>query len=264
LTEQNITNTGAVADVVSLRGRLAAFNLLDQRCRARWAQRLTDLGCDYLILDCLRPCLDALGLDENHDTGKFLTAFDALLTDAGVTDAAIVHHMGHTGERARGDSRLQDWPDAIWRMIRDERDDDPDPPRYFSALGRDVSVPEGRLGYDRATRRLTYAAGSRNDTKTEAAELAIIGWLAGRAKHGEPPVSKNAIETEFAGIHPQAHIRRGLKAAVDGKLITVEKGPSGAAHLHRIAYPCAECGLPVTGQTERHLSCPDGPEGLSP
>ena len=64
LTEQNISNTGAVADVVSLRGRLAAFNLLDPRCRTRWAQRLTDLGCDYLILDPLRPCLDALGLDE--------------------------------------------------------------------------------------------------------------------------------------------------------------------------------------------------------
>src|SRR5262249_45885098 len=64
LRAQGIVNTAAVADVVSLRGKVGAFNLLDDRCRKEWATRLRDQGCDYLALDCLRPILDALGLDE--------------------------------------------------------------------------------------------------------------------------------------------------------------------------------------------------------
>ena len=95
LRDQAITNTAAVADVLALRGKVAAFNLLDDRRRYQWATRLADLGCDYLILDCLRPCLDALGLDEGREAGQFLTAYDALLDEAAITNTAIVQHMGH-------------------------------------------------------------------------------------------------------------------------------------------------------------------------
>ena len=143
--DQNIDNTAAVVDLCVLRGKVSAFNLLSDRCRTEWVTRLRGLACDYLILDCLRPVLDALGLDESHDAGTFLAAFDALLVEAGVGDGLIVHHMGHVGERARGDSRLQDWPDAVWRLVRET--DDPGSPRYFTAHGRDVHVAEGRLSF---------------------------------------------------------------------------------------------------------------------
>jgi hypothetical protein len=255
LRAQNIANTEAVADVICLRGNLGAFNLLDEHCFAAWAQRLHDVGCDYLILDCLRPILDALGLDENRDAGRFLVAFDALLNEAGVRDAALVQHMGHTGERARGDSRFQDWPDAIWRLVRE--DDDPASARFFTAYGRDVAVPEGRLGFDPVTRRMSYVAGSRGDAKTEAAKLAVIHVLAASAE----PLSKNAIEAELGGEHTQKAIRAGTKSAVDDGFVTVTEGPR-RAKLHSIAYPCIECGMPVIDQSQRHQSCPSGPEGL--
>ena len=74
LRDQNITNRAAVVDVVGLRGRVAALNLVDDRTRAYWATRLAELECDYLILDCLRPVLDALGLDEHRDAGQSLVA----------------------------------------------------------------------------------------------------------------------------------------------------------------------------------------------
>lgn len=259
LREQGIRNTDAVADVISLRGRVGAFDLLDDRRRDEWATRLRDVGCDYLILDCLRPVLDALGLDENHDAGKFLVHFDALLADAGIGDAALVHHMGHSGERARGDSRLQDWPDAIWRLVRD-----PDDPmlRYFTALGRDVTVPEGRLAFDPLTRRLTYVAGSRVDAKTEAAWPAIVRLLA----ENPDGLSKSAIEKDLAADdHPRSAVRDALKRGVDGGVLRQEKGTAkGAtnAHLHSIAYPCSACRWPVTTQRERHESCPPEPEGM--
>ena len=93
LRVQNIDNTEAVADVITLRGNVTAFNLLDEHCHAAWVQRLADVGCDYLILDCLRPVLDCLGLDEHRDAGRFLVALDALLNEAGIRDALLIQHM---------------------------------------------------------------------------------------------------------------------------------------------------------------------------
>ncbi|OCB20817.1 hypothetical protein A5674_04160 [Mycobacterium malmoense] len=247
LRDQGIANMAAVADVVSLRGRLGAFNILDDRCRNQWATRLADLGCDYLVLDCLRPILDALSLDENREAGRFLVAFDTLLADAGTDDAALVHHMGHQNERARGDSRLQDWPDAIWKLNRDDPNN-PDAPRYFSAVGRDVSVPEGRLSYDPTMRRLTYAAGSRSDAKAEAARVAIIRLLA--AASG--PVKAGEIE---ALNFPRAVVREALEWLIGKGVVSRQTGQKKNAKLHQIAYPCAECGLPVAARLERHLSC---------
>lgn len=257
LRAQGITNPAAIGDVVALRGTVGAFNLLDDRRRADWAARLRDVGCDYLILDCLRPVLDALGLDEHRDVGRLLVAFDALLADANIPDALVVQHMGHSGERARGDSRLQDWPDATWRIVRE--DDNPASPRFFSAYGRDVDVPEGRLSFDAATRHLAYAAGSRTDIKTEAAAADVIAILA----ESTDSLSGRAIELALTGSHAQKAIRAAIAATVDHGLVKVTEGPR-RAKLHALAHPCSECGMPVASGGERHQSCPAGAEGLFP
>jgi hypothetical protein len=260
LRAQNICNTSAVADVVTLRGNVTAFNLLDEQCFAAWMQRLHDVGCDYLILDCLRPILDALALDEHRDAGRFVVTFDALLNEAGIRDALLIQHMGHANERARGDSRLQDWPDAIWRLVRE--DDDPASPRYFTAYGRDVAVTEGRLSFDAATRHLRYAAGSRRDIKLDDAYVAIVELL---AKTGEDGLSGNAIETELTGDHARDTVRAALKKALDApdetRCIGVRKGPRNA-NLPHILHPCSGCGLPVLNRGARHESCPSSTPGL--
>jgi hypothetical protein len=142
--EHNIRNTDAVADVAGLRGQAGLFNIMDERVRAQWAKRLRDLGCTTLVFDCLRPVFDALGLDENRDAGRFLVAFDALVYEAGISESFVVHHMGHSGERSRGDSRLVDWPDATWKLVLEEPDDR-ESPRYFSAYGRDVELHPSSL-----------------------------------------------------------------------------------------------------------------------
>lgn len=250
LRDQGIAHTAAVADVIALRGQVSSFNLLDESCRQAWATRLRELGCDYLVLDCLRPVLDALGLDENRDAGKFLVAFDALLADAGIPNALLVHHMGHVNERARGDSRLQDWPDAIWRIVRET--EEPDSTRYFSAYGRDVEVHEGRLNLDPPSRRLTYSAGSRHDAQAEAARGDVVGLLA----QSDTGLSKKAIETDPAlADHGRRTIREGLQKAIDAGFVTVEVGPHGSK-VHRINHPCEDCGMPVAGGGKRHRSCP--------
>jgi hypothetical protein len=263
LRAQNIRNTSAVTDVVTLRGNVTAFNLLDEHCFAAWMQRLHDVGCDYLILDCLRPILDALALDEHRDAGRFLVAFDALLGEAGVSDALLIQHMGHVNERARGDSRLQDWPDAIWRLVRE--DDDPASPRYFTAYGRDVAVAEGRLSFDAATRRMTYTAGSRHTVKVDDAVIAIIKLLAECAKDGDAGMSGRAIETALTGEQPRDTVREALKKALAAddatRLIGVKKGKRNAK-LHHLLHPFSGCGLPVLNRGPRHESCPSSTPGL--
>jgi hypothetical protein len=131
-----------------------------------------------LILDCLRPILDATELKEGNEAGVFLVAFDALLKEAGIAEAGIAHHMGHVGERSRGDSRLRDWPDAEWRLVRHDPDD-PASPRYFSAYGRDVDQPEQLVSHDAATEHLTITGGSRKDERAEELIQAVVEYVTG-------------------------------------------------------------------------------------
>ena len=57
LREQAIDNTERVS-VLPLRGAVSTFDILDPATRARWAAQLS--GADVVILDCLRPILDAM------------------------------------------------------------------------------------------------------------------------------------------------------------------------------------------------------------
>lgn len=169
LREQRFVNTDRVA-VASLRGRGSSFNIMNDEIMSWWVDHLTKIRCGVLILDCLRPAMDALGLDENRDAGRFLTKFDELLDRANVPDGMIIHHMGHEGERSRGDSRLRDWPDAEWRMLRVDHDD-PNSARTFSAIGRDVNVVQHGLNFDQDTRRLTLGMQTNAQAVREAGQV---------------------------------------------------------------------------------------------
>ena len=158
--DQKIRNDDRVI-VIPLRGSAAAFDIVDPAIRKQWADMLKARSCGYLIVDCLRPVLDALGLNEHTEAGRFLTSLDALLTEAEIPDAAVIHHMCHIAERSRGDSRIRDWPDVEWRLVRER--DEPGSARYISAYDRDVDIEESLLTYDRMTRRLAIGGGSRKD-----------------------------------------------------------------------------------------------------
>ena len=182
LRDQGIIHADRV-HVVSLKGRIATFDINNPHVRAEWANDLR--GSDFVILDCLRPCLDALGLSEDKDAGRFLVSWDALKKEAGVDETIVVHHMGHSQERSRGDSRLLDWPDVNWRIIKEAQSEDANPEevgadggkRFFSAHGRDVMVAEGLLGWSPEARRLTYLGGGRREAKAVGAVEAIRAIL---------------------------------------------------------------------------------------
>jgi len=215
LRDQQIANPGRVA-VLPLRGKVAAFDLLDGATRARWASKLRAVGAAVVIFDCLRPVLDALGLDESKEAGRFLVAFDALLDEAGIGEALLVHHMGHNGERSRGDSRLLDWPDVTWRLVR--QNEDPASARFFSAFGRDVDQGEGLLTFDRERRRLTLTGQTRRDTAADAFVPLVVDTVT-----AEPGISQNTLTKRITGdVHKilaarDRAVKEGLIHIHDGR-----------------------------------------------
>ena len=173
--------------------------------------------------------MDALRLDENHDAGRFLVAFDALLAEAGIHEGLIVHHTGHDGERARGDSRLRDWPDVEWRLSRDTRTNDmaggvSSNPRYFEAFGRDVDLPKGQVSWDIVTRCLTYIGGSPTEHRIQQLVGSVVEAVGNR-----PGINRGDIEEAIGGTAKIA--RTAIDAAIAQQLITMRReGNRAQAH----------------------------------
>lgn len=242
LRDQAIKNVDRVV-TWPLRGQAATFDVVNPAVRTTWAHQFADRGVKVLIVDCLGPILSALGRDEdNKGVGPVLDGLTALAHEAGVAELLLVHHMGHHAERSRGASRLRDWPDAEWRIVR-QRDPDnptaepsPNAPRFFSAFGRDVELGEGQLVYDARNRHLSYAEGNRRETRTRAAQMAVLEFVATR-----PGLSGRAIEAAVlgdptAGDLTQVAIREALAAAVATSLIATVTG-ARRAKLHHITNP---------------------------
>jgi hypothetical protein len=160
--------------VVPMRGRGASLNLTVPAVRAKWAEQLKRWEAGVVLLDCLRPTLDALGLNENTEAGRFLHGgFDPLLADAGGLQGMVIQHMGHGGERARGDSSMLGWGDT-WRLLRQSQDD-PSSKRFFTGYGRFGEIQESELDYNVTTRELTIGGGSRKEFSQGPAPLGHQG-----------------------------------------------------------------------------------------
>jgi hypothetical protein len=214
LRDQGVRNTDAI-ELISLRGRTSTFDVLDPSMRARWAEHIA--GADVLLFDCLRPVLDGLGLSEDKEAGRFLVGFDALKAEAGISESIMVHHMGHGASRSRGDSRLLDWPDANWRMLRpntgdDDDEIDPSGPREFEAYGRDVAIPRTVLEYEQLTRHLSLGEGRAQDPDAEQIIADVLSTV-----RGNPGISKNALEKALSG--QGAPYRRAALRKVTDRLV---------------------------------------------
>lgn len=190
LHNQNITNQDAV-EILTLRGQLSGFNILTPEGRLQWAKHIE--GAEVVILDNLRPVLDALGLDENREAGRFLTAWDELMAEMSVKESLIVTHTGHHGERARGDSALLASNDGMWSVLR-QNPDDLTSPRYFRAYGRGFDQPENILHHDPTTGRLQLGQGNRTTAQADQRLTQVLEFL-----HKSPGTSVSGIRAGIAG-----------------------------------------------------------------
>ncbi|MGV0873489.1 AAA family ATPase [Mycolicibacterium sp. XJ879] len=236
LRDQGIKKTSAVS-VIPMKGMLHTLALDNPEVRANWAARLRSLECSVLLLDCLRPCLDALHLNEHTEAGVWLTHWDALKLEASIDETAISHHMGHTAARPRGDSRIGDWGDDLWTLLKETQrnGDDADPfdapdnggQRYFSALGRDVDLSKRLLEFDPATRRmkLTDIEPTRRGGDP-AADLGVLKLVLQTHPNG---LTKSAATAELTarGV-AEKRARAAFETAIATGLVFVEKGAHNA------------------------------------
>jgi hypothetical protein len=139
--------------------------------------------------------------------------------------------MGHTEERTRGDSRLRDWPDVEWRVMR--KDDDPASARYFTAYGRDVDVAEQQLGYDVPTRRLTIVGGSRKNQAVNTALSVVLQFVKGENDKGVTPSQNEIVEGLKGGDNAKKVIVAAIKRGIKIGRITTTDGPRHAK-LHTV------------------------------
>lgn len=166
---QGIRNTDRI-QYHCLRGQAAGFNLTAENLMDYWVRQLT--GVDVLIVDCLKPILIGAGLNENDEAEVFLSrGLSVLAQRAGIGNVVVFQHTDHGGERARGDSGIQGWPDVNATLVL-ETPGDPHSPRYFRALGRlGVTVSEARLTKDERN-RLYLGEGSREEVRRQRKENA--------------------------------------------------------------------------------------------
>ncbi len=236
LREQGIRNPQRV-NLTPLRGSVGAFDITSDLVRKRWVERLRQQQTQILILDCLGPVLASLGMDDDKakDVGKFLAHFDALLNEAGIDEGLVIHHMGHSGERSRGSSRLRDWPDIEWKLVRERTDENnPEPPpdakRFFSAFGRDVAEPESLIDWNPDTRRISLVGGNRKETSKDQNVDTVVDWV-----RDNPGQSQRNIEMGLAGQIARKVVRESLQLAIDGGRISVQAGDHNA-RIHYISY----------------------------
>lgn len=218
-----------------LRGAASAFNITVPGVRRNWAHRIRECGASIVVIDPLGPILGAIGLDENSaaDVGLFLDgALGQLLTESGATEAVVVHHMGHAGERSKGSSRLRGWPDAEWFLVR--QDESPSSPRYFSAYGRDVEEAESLLGFDPVTRSLTLAGGTRAQSRARTAACSALPDLVAVVTQ-QPGIVTRSLESALRDRgHSLDASRAVIQEAVESKVVRREPGPH-RAQMHYVA-----------------------------
>jgi AAA domain len=255
LRDQKVGNVDRVL-AESFRGRLDLFDVLDEARRQMWADYLAENRVRVLVVDPLAPLLAFYGHEENDNTGvaRVLAGLDQLKAAAGVEELLVVHHMGHGPERSRGASRLRDWPDAEWRLVRESAGQGEEPPpdaaRFLVAEGRDVMVPETRLDYDRDTRRLWVAGGNRvahQATKHGPAILEIV-------KRDPGSTQTDIVEmAQILGVAKRDKARDAIRKLVaDGKVHTA-KGQKRAL-LH---FPDDGCATPDDCQSAEKYAAKD-------
>ena len=253
----NIRNSASVK-VQTLRGAAHKFDIFDPKVRAEWVALFKRHATVYLILDCLGPILNALGLDENRDAGRFLVQLDRLLQESGIPNLMLVHHMGHGAEngvaRSRGDSRIRDWPDIEWMLMKpaerrtSKKDDGAEPPdtrRTFKAFGREVDVWEQQLDFDPTTRLLTLG-GTLQEVAQKAKvdkAAAVVPVVVDHVRQN-PGISQNKLREDLKkhGLSRDAAIA-AIDMAISRNLVGVEVGPNNAKR-HRVVGEPAPQTLP--------------------
>jgi hypothetical protein len=130
--------------------------------------------------------------NNNFEFNQWWLKLEHIVQDSGVRLVLLVHHTGHSGDRARGASAMMGNPDVLFSYTHaghlGERP--PNNLRYLSAVGRDVSLASTEINFDPGTNSLfctnsgTTRVQAKSDVKAKQAGVAV--WDAdSRMKTGD-------------------------------------------------------------------------------
>jgi hypothetical protein len=216
--------------VVNLRGRR---NLLaDQAGRDELADMIRAHEGEVLAVDPFGRAFTGKSQNDSAEVTPWLVRLDDLAEQAGAAELILTAHAGWEGERTRGSSALEDWPDVIVTMTRDPDTNQ----RFLKAEGRDVDLDEDQLNYDTATRRLTLTgAGSRKQIRATVATDTLVDYVV-ETVTAYPGINTTELTRRLRerGAHLQ-HGQAGHAAdlAVERGLIRRDPGPRNS----KLHYP---------------------------
>ncbi|MDP9433666.1 MAG: AAA family ATPase [Actinomycetota bacterium] len=224
--------------VVNLRGRR---NLLaDEAGRQELVEIVRAAEGEVLMVDPFGRAFTGKSQNDAAEVTPWLVRLDEVAEDAGVREVLLTAHAGWNGERTRGSSALEDWPDVLAWMTRDEETDD----RFFRAEGRDVEVEEDQLHFRRETRTLSLSgAGSRKQVR-DVGRVDELAQLAARIVRDKPGINVSGLREALRA--QGGHLQRedagaAARRAVEQGLVRTEPGPRNSV-LH---FPSESAGSAV-------------------
>ena len=216
-------------ELVNLRG--ARNPLGHAGDRAVLAAHLRALNVETVITDPLANAFTGEDQQSNDAIGAFLRDLDRFVREeVGARDNIIAAHAGW-GEnvRSRGASAMEDWPDSIVYLTKDNEHGD----RYLKAFGRDIDVDEALISFVHETRRMLIGeGGSRKETTTARGATQITPAVVAYVL-ANPGCSQNAIEKNVDGKAEQK--RRAAEIADEQGLI--ERTKVGGRWIHNPPRP---------------------------
>lgn len=261
--------------LVNLRGRRNPLSRDDDR--ADLAALLREQRVETLIVDPFGRAFTGDEQNSNTEVQQFLTGLDQFArTDCGAGDLVLAAHAGWDGERTRGASALEDWPDTIVNLVSDEKNADGDiPKRFMKALGRDVDVSEDEVVMDPMTRVLRRdgtgprSRGRKPGARRDAQQLAVLVTRVVNATGGA--TSQGQIKAALASLPEPDAVRVGdgslgeaIALAEQSEFISVHRGagPRKSHVIHRRDAHCSHCShTALRGVQRPPLPTPVGGSG---
>lgn len=223
--------------LVNLRGRRNPLS--HEQDRAELVAKLRGYDVESMFVDPFSRAFYGESQQDNTQVQAFLNDLDVFArSEVGVRDVVLNVHAGWNGNRSRGASALEDHPDSIvW--LRKNEDDTENGPRYLSALGRDVDVDEDQLAFDASTQRLSLTGlGSRQQAKREQKTADLEAPILAVVRQ-DPGANTTTIEKRLREQQVRfqnGDVNRALQVMSDAALVRREKGQYGAIRN----YPAGE------------------------
>ncbi len=220
--------------LVNLRDRRNPFAHADDR--AALAAHLRDAGVETLIVDPFGRAFSGQNQDSASEVGAWLATLDEFArADVGARDVILTAHAGWEGERTRGSTALNDWPDAIWTMTKNERSGE----RHFKADGRDVSLDKSPLEWHEGRQLKLLDADARRSQAVFVTQTRMQQEILAVVKES-PGCSRRGIEKCVGGN--SAQLRQAIDSLV--KLGWIEdKGTKAGSQFFAVDRPTGSEGI---------------------